>query len=301
MRYRVTHSTTYRYAADVARCYNQAHLLLRSTARQQCLSSRLSVRPKPETQGEYIDYFGNRVSRFAIDERHRELEITAVSDVLMREQNLSAPLAFGMTADEVRARLRTAADPATLAAREYMLPSPMIRRREELAAYARELFAGEAPFVPAVRRFTGKIHEEFTYEPGFTTVSTPLREVLAHRRGVCQDFAQLAIGCLRSLGFAAKYVSGYIETLPPPGQEKLVGADATHAWFAVYVPGEGWAEFDPTNDQPAGTQHVVTAEGRDYADVTPVSGVIFGGGESHQLEVGVTVARLDGGAAVPAP
>ena len=292
MRFRVTHSTRYRYAGDVARCYNQACLMPRNTKRQQCVSSSLVVDPAPESAGEYIDYFGNRVSRFSIDERHRELTITATSELVMQEQNLSAPLDFGPTPTQVREQLQTGTDPETLAAREYVLSSPMIRTRPELADYARDLFETDQPFLAAARAFSEKIYQEFTYEPGFTTVTTPVREVLQHRRGVCQDFAQVAIGCLRSLGFAAKYISGYIETEPAPGKEKLVGADATHAWFAAYAPGEGWTEFDPTNNKPAGFQHIVTAEGRDYSDVTPVSGVIFGGGESHRLDVGVTVTRL---------
>lgn len=143
-----------------------------------------------------------------------------------------------------------------------------------------------------MRELTSRIHQDFKYDPGFSTVATPLHEVLEHRRGVCQDFAHLAIGCLRSLGFAARYVSGYLETLPPPGQPKLVGSDASHAWFAVYSPGEGWFEFDPTNDNMPTEQHITTAQGRDYSDVTPLRGVIFDGGSQQQLEVSVDVTAL---------
>ncbi|MEM9301001.1 MAG: transglutaminase family protein [Pseudomonadota bacterium] len=294
MNYRITHETVYRYADDVARCFNRAYLLPRHTDRQQCLDARVHVSPTPPSIDEYQDYFANRVTQFAIHQRHRELSITAESNVVMREPNLSASLDIGLTCAEVLSRLRSDRDAATLAAREFLLPSPMIRPRDEFGAYAAPCFAPDRPFLAACRDFSEKIFEEFRYDPGFTTVATPVRAVLEHRRGVCQDFAHLAIACLRALGYAARYVSGYLETLPPPGKEKLIGADATHAWFSVYSPGEGWTEFDPTNNKPAGLQHIVTAEGRDYSDVTPVSGVIFGGGDSHQLDVAVTVARTSG-------
>jgi transglutaminase-like putative cysteine protease len=167
----------------------------------------------------------------------------------------------------------------------------MVKASEELAEYARPSFSLSRPLNSCVSELTSRIFNDFTYTPGFTTIATPLSEVMEHKRGVCQDFAHLQIGCLRAMGIPAKYVSGYMETLPPPGQEKLVGADATHAWIAYFSPEEGWVEFDPTNDVRAGTQHIVTAEGRDYYDVTPLKGVIFGGGKNPTLEVSVDVAR----------
>lgn len=169
---------------------------------------------------------------------------------------------------------------------------PMIQQHTDLAHYAAAFFPDDRPFLSAVMELTEKIYTDFTYDPRFSDVATPLSDVLKHKRGVCQDFAHFAIGCLRSLGYPARYVSGYLETLPPPGQEKLVGADATHAWFEVFSPGEGWFEFDPTNNKMAGEQHITTAWGRDYSDVTPLKGVIFGDGKQHTLSVSVDVQRL---------
>jgi transglutaminase-like putative cysteine protease len=167
----------------------------------------------------------------------------------------------------------------------------MIKTSKELADYARPSFSLSRQLYTCVEELTRRIFQDFTYTPGFTNIATPLSEVLAHKKGVCQDFAHLQVGCLRAMGIPAKYVSGYMETLPPLGQKRLVGADATHAWIAYYSPQEGWIEFDPTNNVRAGIQHIVTAEGRDYYDVTPLKGVIFGGGKSPILEVSVDVAR----------
>jgi transglutaminase-like putative cysteine protease len=181
---------------------------------------------------------------------------------------------------------------ATIDAREFLLDSPMVERSEALADYARPSFHPDNSLRSCVNDLTTRIFTDFSYDPGFSTIATPLHDVLAHRRGVCQDFAHLQVGCLRSMGIPAKYVSGYIETLPKPGQAKLVGADATHAWVAYLCPEEGWVEFDPTNNTLARSQHIVTAFGRDYLDVTPVKGVIFGGGETPILQVSVDVARV---------
>jgi len=191
-------------------------------------------------------------------------------------------------------RERVAADTTTpgLEARDFVLPSAFVPPDDAVWDYARASFPPGRPLLEAVRDLTRRIHQEFRYDPGFTTIVTPLAEVLAHRRGVCQDFAHLQIACLRSLGLPARYVSGYLETLPPPGKAKLQGADASHAWVSVYDPEQGWTDFDPTNDQLVGEQHITTAWGRDYGDVTPLKGIIFGGGE-HTLEVAVDVERLE--------
>jgi transglutaminase-like putative cysteine protease len=292
MRYHITHATTYRYSVDVGRCYNLAHMIPRDTARQTCLRNQIIVDPSPIHGHKHLDYFGNHAYYFGIQKSHKSLSIIVESEVDMQEQVWEPELDFGLTCGEVRQQLRQSTDVETLLAREYVLDSPMIRASTSLHDYAQALMAAERPFLAAVRELSERIYAEFTYDPGFTTVATPLHEVQQHKRGVCQDFAHFAIGCLRSLGFAARYVSGYLETLPPPGKEKLIGADATHAWFSVYAPGEGWYEFDPTNNKMANEQHIVTAWGRDYSDVTPLRGVIFGGGKKHDLAVAVTVRRL---------
>jgi transglutaminase-like putative cysteine protease len=179
-----------------------------------------------------------------------------------------------------------------LLARECTLDSPLVGRDPDLASYAEPSFPPGRPLDAAAAELSARIFADFTFDPAFSDVSTPLGEVLAHRRGVCQDFAHLAIGCLRSLGLPARYVSGYLETSPPPGQPKLVGSDASHAWCSVFVPGDGWFDLDPTNDQVPPQRHVTVAWGRDYADVAPVRGVVFGPSTTQQLAVAVDVARV---------
>ena len=197
--------------------------------------------------------------------------------------------------DEVRTRLATPRAAELREIRHYVLDSPMATASRELASYAEPSFPAGRPLLEAVHDLMERVHREFTYDPGFTTISTPLSAVLANRRGVCQDFAHLTIACLRSLGLAARYVSGYLETLPLPGQEKLQGADDSHAWFSVFLPDAGWMDFDPTNNQIPQYQHITTAWGRDFGDVTPLKGVIYGGDPGHRLQVAVDVERLDGG------
>lgn len=292
MRFRITHNTTYDYNNGVGRCYNLAHMLPRDTTRQTCTKSKVKITPTPAHSNKRKDYFGNTAYFFAIQKSHDTLSIETESEVLMDNANEMPGLDFGLSCGEALERIRESKEEDVILAREYVLDSPMIKANDALRDYASHLFEPERPLLAAVRELTTKIYKEFAYDPGFTTIATPLHDVLAHKRGVCQDFAHLAIGCMRSMGFPARYVSGYLETLPPPGQEKLVGADATHAWLSVFSPGEGWFEFDPTNDALAAEQHIVTAWGRDYSDVTPLRGVIFGGGDSNQLSVAVTVERL---------
>ena len=178
-----------------------------------------------------------------------------------------------------------------LAAREFCFESPLVALVPQGPPLRRALFPRRRALVDAVTELTERIFVDFLYDPGFTTVTTPLDEVLRFRRGVCQDFAHLAIGCLRSMGLAARYVSGYLETAPPEGEKRMVGADASHAWPSVFVPDWGWLDVDPTNDQIVGPTYVTTAWGRDYADVSPLKGIVFGGGDSHTLDVSVDVAR----------
>jgi transglutaminase-like putative cysteine protease len=171
---------------------------------------------------------------------------------------------------------------------QYLLDSPLVKASEELRAYAAPSFAAGRPLLEAVENLSHRIFDEFNFEPDFTDVTTPLSEVLKHRSGVCQDFAQVGVGCLRSLGLPGRYVSGYIETLPPPGEERMIGADASHAWMSVLLPGVGWVDFDPTNDQRRSERHIVVAHGRDFSDATPLKGVTYGGGQ-QSLSVKVDV------------
>ncbi|MEL0621689.1 transglutaminase family protein [Marinomonas arenicola] len=293
MQYRVRHITKYAYGAPVSLCYNMAHLLPRETEHQRCLNQKVRIYPLPVYQNENTDYFGNQTFYFSIQEAHKKLEIDVTCDFDITPIDLDAYRAKSITScGQLRALMQSPSTEAEHLAKEYLLDSPQIRRSEDLKNYAKEVFSDEKNALKATLEFTHKLFSEFTFDPNTTTVATPLEQVLEQRSGVCQDFAHLAIGCLRSVGLPARYMSGYLETLPPPGQEKLIGVDASHAWFAIFLPELGWVEFDPTNDLMPSDQHIVTAWGRDYADVTPLQGVIFEGGGSQQMSVSVDVRRL---------
>lgn len=293
MKYIVRHSTRYQYALPVSNCYNLAYVLPRNTLNQQVEKSDIRISPNASMHNIRQDYFGNSFLQFSIEKDHEELDLTITSHIDMQESTGSINLDFGNPCTYVKYLLKNSQDQHTILAREFILNSPMVQQHTELAEYAITSFSDDRPFLSAVMELTQRIYSEFTYDPQFSDVATPLADVLKHKRGVCQDFAHFAIGCLRSLGYPARYVSGYLETLPPPGQQKLIGSDATHAWFAVYSPGEGWYEFDPTNNTMTGAQHITTAWGRDYSDVSPLKGVIFGGGHSPQLQVSVDVQRIN--------
>ncbi|MBM4089482.1 MAG: transglutaminase family protein [Planctomycetes bacterium] len=292
MKYRISHSTTYEYTDLVPVCQNITHLVPRNLPRQRCTYHRLVVKPAPEVINKRMDYFGNPVQEFALHEGHRSLRITAVSKVEVRPPSLPPP---GETAgwetvrDEVVAA-RTAAD---LDAYQFCFDSPRVYRVWELAPYARESFAASRPLVEAAIELNQRIHQDFRYDKEATDVQTPVSDVFRNRSGVCQDLAHVAIGCLRSIGLPARYVSGYLRTIPPAGKPRLVGADASHAWIAVYCGRWGWLDFDPTNDCMPLDQHITLAWGRDYGDVAPVRGVFVGGGK-HQVFVSVDVTPLDG-------
>ncbi len=313
MKYRITHSTLYQYNQLVGLCQNEARLQPRDFWRQQCQSNRFEISPEPSDFSERQDFFGNRVAYFAIQQAHQRLMVTAISEITVFPKQNRDDLANLITWEQVRDQLQES--PAQvqtqtqsqqqqqqqqqqsfcdelLDAKLFLLDSAMVTTNAELANYAQSSFLPNRPLVQVVTDLMQRIHSDFTYDPSSTTIATPLSDVLQFRRGVCQDFAHLAIGCLRSFGIAARYVSGYVETQPMPGKQRLVGADASHAWFAVYVPGSGWLEFDPTNNTVPFDQHITLAWGRDYTDVTPLKGIAFGGGQ-HTLSVSVDVLRLE--------
>ena len=293
MKYRVRHITEYTYGAPVSLCYNMAHLLPRDTQNQRCINQKIQINPPPVYQNSNEDYFGNQTFYFSIQEAHKKLVIDVSSDFEIEASNIQQKLtSHTMTCGSLRKLLNTPDTPELRMAKEYLLDSPQIQNSDDLKAYAKSTFVDDAPLLQAAMDFTHKIFTEFTFDPNTTTIATPLEQVLEQRSGVCQDFAHLAIGCLRSVGIPARYMSGYLETLPPPGQEKLVGADASHAWFSIFIPDLGWVEFDPTNDLMPNDQHIVTAWGRDYSDVTPLQGVIFEGGGYQELAVSVDVRRV---------
>lgn len=312
MKYRITHSTLYKYSQLVGLCQNEARLQPRDFWRQQCQSSRFDISPEPNDFHERRDFFGNRVAYFAIQQAHQRLVVTAVSEVTVfprqSRDDLANLISWELVRDQlqggpgqsqVQSQSQSQSQPQQqdgydelLDAKLFLLDSPMVVASDELANYAQSSFLPNRPLVQVVTDLMQRIHVDFTYDPSSTTIATPLSDVLQFRRGVCQDFAHLAIGCLRSFGIAARYVSGYVETQPVPGKQRLAGADASHAWFAVYVPGTGWLEFDPTNNAVPFDQHITLAWGRDYTDVTPLKGIAFGGGQ-HTLSVSVDVLRLE--------
>jgi len=292
MKYRVTHSTRYIYSKNVTLCHNVAHLLPRNTSQQTCYISELKISPLPVSVNEWPDLFGNRQASFSIQQPHQELIVTAISEVDVISTGSLLDNAFPTTWEQAVDYLHSAVDVETVDARMYVLESEFIEFSDEVSNYTSQSFTPGRPLLEAVEDLMHRIYKEFDYVPGFSSLATPLHEVLEHRKGVCQDFAHLAIACLRMRGLAARYVSGYLETIPPAGRERLVGADASHAWFSVFVPHQGWIDFDPTNAQIPNEQHITAAWGRDYADVAPLKGVIFGGGDKNKLHVSVDVERI---------
>jgi transglutaminase-like putative cysteine protease len=294
VKYRVTHTTAYRYAEDVSASYGQFHLLPRDLPGQHCERSEVVIDPRPDDYRERSDFFGNRMAYFEIGSAHRSLSVSTTSWVEVaasaRRDAVAAVSEAGLAWEQARPRSLAAGD---LEGSEFLLDSPLVAASDDLADYGRSIFTDGRPMVEALTDLAVRVHDEFAYRPGATKVSTTAGEVLVQRQGVCQDFAHLVIGCLRSLGLAARYVSGYLETVPPPGRERLQGADVSHAWASVLVPGMGWIDVDPTNRHLVNEHYVVTAWGRDYSDVPPLKGVIFTEGTEHDLEVLVDVIRED--------
>lgn len=288
VQYEVVHTTQYDYSDSVAVSLHLACLSPRVLPHQQPLHHDLQVEPAPAVMTTHTDYFGNAATFFAMQGAHKRLTVRARSRVVLKATSVPSPSdtpPWEAVAD------RTA---LPLEALEFLFDPAPIRVSTELAAYARAAFPAGRPLLDAVLALTRRIHEEFTFDRDATTISTQVADVFRSRRGVCQDFARLEIACLRSLGLPARYVSGYLETAPPPGRSRLLGADASHAWLAVYCPGAGWIHVDPTNNVLPSVTHVTVAWGRDYTDVSPIHGVILGGG-NHTLRVNVDVLRLTEG------
>lgn len=289
--YHIHHTTVYQYTEPVSLCHNVLHLKPRFCARQVCQRDHLLISPEPVVMETHADYYGNPATFFTIQEPHRTLQVTA--DLMVEVSSEPLPnLAASPPWEMVRDGLTADKSPRGLEAYQFVFDSPYIPRSDDLATYATPSFTPGRPLAEAAMDLTKRIHRDFRYDQRATSLTTPVREVLAHRRGVCQDFAHLQIGCLRSLGLAARYVSGYLQTSPPPGQTKLVGADASHAWLAAFCPNLGWIDFDPTNDTIPGERHITLAWGRDYDDVSPIKGIILGGGQ-HSISVGVDVSSRE--------
>lgn len=292
MTYRVLHRTEYSYASLVLSSYGELYLLPRDVPGQVCRSTQVSIDPGPHDYRQREDFYGNRVAYFSVLEPHTRLTVTAESMVDV-ERPLSVPLAVDQPWEVVRDRLRLDASTDAFDARAFLLASPKVVVSPAVADYATPSFPPGRSLVEALADLTSRIHSDFAYKPGSTSVRTTLTELLERRQGVCQDFAHLAIGCLRSLGLAARYVSGYLDTSPPAGRDRLVGADVSHAWPSVFVPDAGWVDFDPTNDRFVSDRYVTNAVGRDYGDVSPLKGVIYTESTRSELHVSVDVAPVE--------
>ncbi len=291
MKYKITHKTTYEYAEAVPVCHNLVHLTPRNAPWQDCSYHRVSVKPAPAGLARQTDYFGNAMTFFSIVQAHRRLSVTAISKVAVAERS-TTDLEDAPPWEVVRDALQVDHTHKGLEAFQFCFESPLVPLLPELRDYAAQSFLPERPIASALVELTQRIHKDFIYDPKATTVSTPTAEVFAKRRGVCQDLAHVQIGCLRSLGLAARYVSGYLRTAPPPGKPRLVGADASHAWLSVFTGAGGWMDVDPTNNLLPSCDHITVAWGRDYADVAPIRGMYIGGGQ-QTLSVSVDVVPLD--------
>ena len=286
MNYEIVHRTVYEYSSEVSVSQHVVHLTPRNLPSQQCLRHELTVEPAPALMTERADYFGNATRFFTMAGPHRTLVVTARSEVVVYPRHWPVP---GETsAWELARYISDSVVGLPLDVQEFVYPSILIPALPALYDYAQSSFSAGRPLLEAVLELTRRIHTEFTFDPKATTVATPLEQVIEKRRGVCQDFAHFQIGCLRALGLPARYVSGYLETLPPDGEAKLVGSDASHAWVQTYVPQVGWVDVDPTNNMMASERHIVVSWGRDFDDVSPIRGVISGGGK-HLLKVAVDV------------
>lgn len=291
-RYRVVHRTSYAYGGTMTDGYSVACLTPRVTDRQSVRSSAIDIDPQASDGDTTVDAFGNHVHQFGLHEPHDAMTVTSTSEVVIAER--TEPIDTTPW-EEVVAACDGATGDLALDIGMFRSSSALIDLDSVRAALA-PILAEVAPpgrgIVDVARSLCNSIFESFEFDPHFSNISTPLGDVLEARRGVCQDFAHVAVGCLRSVGLAARYVSGYIETAPPPGQERLVGADASHAWASVWTPRAGWVDFDPTNGHLPVNDHVTVAWGRDYADVIPVRGVMIGPAAQQELHVAVDVLRL---------
>lgn len=288
MRYQVQHKTTYLYSEPASVAHNLLHLRVPTTHRQSVEDFALLVEPKPRSIVSRTDYFGNQVHYFSLSEPHEGMTITSTSRVSVKPTPVPAK---SLAWEELAAAGRESTFPLEI--RQYLYPSRHIRPIPALLEYGKPAFTKGRPVVEAVAELTARIFKDYKYDSGATDIQTPLEDVVRQRHGVCQDFAHVGIGVLRSLGLPSRYVSGYLRTQPPPGKPRLVGADASHAWFSVFCGAElGWLDFDPTNNVMISTDHITLAHGRDFEDVSPIQGVVMGGG-TRTMRVGVDVMPLE--------
>jgi len=292
--YQILHDTCYHYDSPVSLAQQLAHLWPRECTWQRCTEQQLLIGPEPTARRDELDVFGNPLTRLAFERPHDELQVNArlTVEVLARP---ALDFTQSPAWEQTRDALTYSSQPLSaeiLEACRYRFQSPYVHLKRSFVEFSQSCFLPGQPLMLGVQALMQKIFSEFTFDAEATQVATPLVEVLERRRGVCQDFAHLMLACVRSRGLAARYVSGYLLTQPPPGQPRLIGADASHAWVSVFCPVLGWVDFDPTNNVQPALEHITLAWGRDFSDVSPLRGVILGGG-NHDPEVRVTVMPLD--------
>jgi len=295
MTYELSHTTSYHYEQGVSFCHNLATLKPKDMPGQTLLEYYLDISPTPAEFSEKFDFFGNTITRFSIQKQHAKLKVTAKSKII-RDYSIMPNIyddtaAQSLTLNEALTALRNL-NPEVLEVRQFIMESVLVAKiSPEIKAYAQISFKPNRSVFEASCELMQRIYSDFEFNTKVTNVATPIHEVMTEKKGVCQDFAQIAIACVRSVGLPARYVSGYIETLPPPGKEKLIGSDASHAWFSVYIPNFGWVDFDPTNNQLPKDQHIVVSYGRDYYDVPPLKGVIYSTGK-NKMKVAVDIRPI---------
>jgi transglutaminase-like putative cysteine protease len=290
MRYHVLHETEYHYDSVVTLSQQLLHMTPRNSTAQYCEQYSLNISPSPTEHNQYFDYFKNYSDYIAVFTPHELLTVTSSFTVSLQRRPYWSELNNSQAWETVAQQLLDSHH-ADLDVLGYLYSSPNVKCSKALMAFAMPSFWPGRPLMEAALDLTQRIYQDFEFDPEATNVSTPLDEVLEGKRGVCQDFAHLMIGCMRSLGLACRYVSGYILTTPPEGKERMVGADASHAWVSVYCPTYGWIDFDPTNNCLVQSEHITVAWGRDFSDVSPMRGVALGGG-AQKLTVRVTVTPV---------
>lgn len=290
VRYHIQHTTTYEYSENVSDSHHIARLTPQDCKIQTLISSRIEISPQPDVYSSYTDYFGNITTFFSLSAPHKYLSIDSSAEVEVAEHS-NTSLDLSPPWEEVRDRIATASNKNDRTASEFIYASPLCPIDPQLADYARQSFHKGTPIVEASTDLTRRIYRDFKFDKSATTVTTPVMDTFEKRAGVCQDFAHLQISCLRSIGLPARYISGYLRTEPPPGKPRLIGADASHAWISIYIPQHGWTEFDATNNVLPTHNHIRVAVGRDYNDICPVRGTVYGGG-SQKLHTGVTVTPI---------
>ncbi|MCE9499962.1 MAG: transglutaminase family protein [Leptospira sp.] len=288
-KYKVQHKTVYEYEKNVSSCHNLLQMVPRNSEIQEVTRHSIRITPSPSAYHEYSDEnFGNISSYFTVHSEHKTLEVDSEFEAILSPRS-EIKLEESLPAREMRKLLKDFREPMDIFF--YKGESPRVPLRKIFRSFAFPAFKSNEPFLIGIKNLMGFMKSEFQFDAKATNVNTPVEKFFRLKRGVCQDFAHFAIACLRSMGYSARYVSGYIETIPLPGVEKLKGADASHAWVSVYCPGMGWVDFDPTNDMFPMDRHITVAWGRDYSDVTPLKGIIYGGGK-HSLKVTVDVDEI---------